>query len=203
MMPQSMTQMSRRERKKELTRREIYEAAMGLFAAKGFGDVTISEICETADVGRGTFFLHFPTKAALLYEFNERITEDFRAALEDSRRSAREELEALVERIGVELAAQAEIMTAMLAEFFTSPETIAVAPNRGAALGDLVTEIIDRGQKNGEFDASLDPRLAATSFLSIATAFLSRQVIQGCDLSDEEILRQFLQLTFNGLGSSE
>ncbi len=191
---------SRRARKKEITRREIYDAAMGLFAAEGFNDVTISEICEKADVGRGTFFLHFPTKAALLYEFNERVTEEFRRTRIDSDASARDELMALVMRIGVELVAQSEIMSAMLADFFTSPETIAVAASRGTALADLVTEIMERGQKSHEFDETIDPRLAATAFLSIATAFLSWKVIQGGDLSDEEIQRQFLHLTFQGLG---
>jgi AcrR family transcriptional regulator len=202
-MTQPVTVISRRDRKKELTRREIYEAAMRLFAAKSFGEVTISEICETADVGRGTFFLHFPTKAALLYEFNERVTEDFRAALGVPRASARAELQALVERMGIELAAQAEIMTAMLADFFTSPETIAVAPKRGVALAELVTEIIARGQASGEFDASLDPRLAAAAFLSTAIAFLSGKVIRGFDVSHEEISRQFLRLTFRGLDATE
>ena len=76
---------TRRDRKKERTRREIYEAAMRLFARSGFGAVTIAEICEAADVGRGTFFLHFPSKAALLYEFNQRVAEDFRASLTASR----------------------------------------------------------------------------------------------------------------------
>jgi len=119
---------SRRVRKKERTRREIFEAAMRLFARDGFGGVTIADICEAADVGRGTFFLHFPTKAALLTEFNQRVAEDFRDGLPTPRGSARAELEALVLRMSVELVAEAEIMTAMLAEFFVSPEALASAP---------------------------------------------------------------------------
>lgn len=195
--------LSRRDRKKEATRREIYEAAMRLFAERSFGDVTITEICETADVGRGTFFLHFPTKAALLYEFNERVTESFREALATSvRRSARDELRALVDHMAVELAARAEVMTAMLGEFFTSPETIAHAPTRGASLAELITEIIERGQRESEFEASLDPRLCAASFLSTATVFISGKLVNGLEISDEEIRRQFLHLTFNGLGAS-
>ena len=69
---------------------------MSLFARQGFGAVTIAEICEAADVGRGTFFLHFPSKAALLYEFNQRFAEDFRATLREPRASAHDELSALV-----------------------------------------------------------------------------------------------------------
>src|SRR5215470_12613449 len=121
------TDLSRRDRKKQRTRREIYEAAMRLFAQSGFGAVTIADICKEADVGRGTFFLHFASKAALLHEFNQRVAEEFRASLSEPRTSAREELRALVERMSIELVAQSEIMTAMLAEFFASPEALAPA----------------------------------------------------------------------------
>src|SRR5690606_24989557 len=98
---------SRRHPQHGRTRRETYEAAMRLFAQRGFAAVTIADICEAADVGRGTFFLHFPSKAALLYEFNQRVAEDFRASLVEPRAPARAELCALVERIAVELIAQA------------------------------------------------------------------------------------------------
>ncbi len=191
--------LSRRDRKKQRTRRDIYETAMRLFAKQGFATVTIAQICEAADVARGTFFLHFPSKAALLYEFNERVAEEFRESLTIGDAPASDALRALVERIGVELATEAEIMSAMLAEFFTSPETLAVASEHSAGLADLVTEIIVRGQENAEFDRSLDPRLAAAAFLATAAAFLSSHVTRRGELSEAETQRQFMQLTFNGL----
>jgi AcrR family transcriptional regulator len=194
------TGLSRRDRKKERTRREIYEAAMRLFARAGFGAVTIADICEEADVGRGTFFLHFPSKAALLYEFNQRVAEDFRAELREPRASAREELCALVARMSVELVSQAEIMTAMLAEFFASPEALAAASEEhDNALPELVTEIIRRGQERGEFSRRIDPRLAAASFFATAGAIISGQVFREGDASPTEVNRQFLQITFSGL----
>jgi AcrR family transcriptional regulator len=191
--------LSRRDRKKERTRRDIYEAAMRLFARRGFAAVTIAEICEAADVGRGTFFLHFPSKAALLYEFNQRVADDFRATLSEPRAPAREELRALVERMAIELRTQAEIMTAMLAEFFASPETLAVAREHGNAIPDLVSEIIARGQQRGEFARRIDARLAAASFFATAASIISGQVFTGGAISPKEISRQFLQVTFHGL----
>lgn len=190
--------LSRRDRKKQRTRRDIYEAAMRLFAKSGFGAVTIVDICKEADVGRGTFFLHFASKAALLHEFNQRVAEEFRAGLSEPRASAREELGALVERMSVELIAQAEIMTAMLAEFFASPEALAAA-SPDHAMPVLVTEIIHRGQQRGEFSRVIDPRLAAASFLATAGAIVSGRVFGAGELSIDEINRQFLQLTFSGL----
>jgi AcrR family transcriptional regulator len=191
---------SRRERKRERTRREIYEAAMRLFAKSGFANVTIADICEEADVGRGTFFLHFPSKAALLYEFNQRVAEEFRASLSEPRASARDELCALVERLSVELVAQAEIMKAMIAEFFASPEALAaVSVPANDALPELVSEIVRRGQQRGEFGRRIDARLAAAAFLATAGAILSGVVYREGDATPAEINRQFLQLTFAGL----
>ena len=62
----------RRERKKEETRRKIYEAALKLFADKGFQATTIDDIAAGADVSKGTFFNYFPRKEAVVwYLFDE------------------------------------------------------------------------------------------------------------------------------------
>src|SRR5260221_11582476 len=72
---------SRRERKKERTRQEIYRAAMEWFLARGFDAVTIEEICQTADVAKGTFFLHFSTKDALLIEYGHQAVQELETLL--------------------------------------------------------------------------------------------------------------------------
>jgi AcrR family transcriptional regulator len=56
----------RRARNKARTHRAIFVAALDLFEAAGYERVTIGQICEAADVARATFFLHFPSKQALL-----------------------------------------------------------------------------------------------------------------------------------------
>jgi AcrR family transcriptional regulator len=197
--PQPGPAPSRRDRKKARTRREIYAAAMRLFARRGFVSATIADICEAADVGRGTFFLHFPSKAALLYEFNQHVAEDFRATLAEPRAPAHDELRALVEHMSQELVARAEVMTAMLAEFFASPEVLAAAPEQGTALPELVGEIIRRGQARGEFARRIDARLAAASFLGTAGAILSGSVFGEDEITPAEATRQLLQLAFAGL----
>lgn len=59
-------ELTRRERKKEETKERIFQAAMGLFQEKGFDATTVEEICEAADVAKGTFFNYFPRKEAAL-----------------------------------------------------------------------------------------------------------------------------------------
>ena len=66
-----------RARKKQETRRQIYEAASRLFAARGFDAVPVAEIASTANVSVVTVFNYFPTKEDLVFagmeSFEERI----------------------------------------------------------------------------------------------------------------------------------
>ena len=62
--------MDRRQKK---TREAIFSAFTNLLSKKGFNQITVSEIIERADVGRATFYAHFPTKDFLLKNLCEEL----------------------------------------------------------------------------------------------------------------------------------
>ena len=57
-----------RERRKQEARRAISDAAMELFAAKGFDEVTIAQVAEAAGVSKMTVTNHFPRKEDLVFD---------------------------------------------------------------------------------------------------------------------------------------
>jgi len=72
----------KRQQQRERTRRELRACALARFAAEGFEKVSVAEIAADAGVAERTFYRHFASKEAVLFEdFASRLGW-FRAALE-------------------------------------------------------------------------------------------------------------------------
>lgn len=59
---------NRHELRRRSTHEALRQAALKSFARKGFANVTVSELAAEAGVTERTFFRHFPTKEAVLFQ---------------------------------------------------------------------------------------------------------------------------------------
>jgi AcrR family transcriptional regulator len=59
---------NRHEQRRRSTHEALRQAALKSFASKGFANVTVTELAREAGVTERTFFRHFPTKEAVLFE---------------------------------------------------------------------------------------------------------------------------------------
>ncbi|MCZ7682788.1 MAG: TetR/AcrR family transcriptional regulator [Sandaracinaceae bacterium] len=66
-----------RAARRAATRQGLLEAARRCFAERGFSDTHVAHIARAAQVAHGTFYVHFPSKPALL----DVLLEDFNARL--------------------------------------------------------------------------------------------------------------------------
>ena len=62
-----------RARKREETRERLFEAALKEFREVGFAAAQVDRIAKSANVVRGTFYFHFPSKDDVLIELARRI----------------------------------------------------------------------------------------------------------------------------------
>jgi AcrR family transcriptional regulator len=71
-------QPTRHQRRRQQTRKLLQDAMLDLVLERGFDAITIQEITDRADLGRGTFYFHFDSKEDALWSIVEdriRMTE--------------------------------------------------------------------------------------------------------------------------------
>jgi AcrR family transcriptional regulator len=70
------SQVSRHERRRLHTRRLLIQTALQLVLEKGYDVISIQDITDRADLGRGTFYIHFKDKEDVLWAaFQDLFTE--------------------------------------------------------------------------------------------------------------------------------
>jgi AcrR family transcriptional regulator len=80
-----MEETGRKGNKGEKTKRRLFECAAQLFAQYDFDEVSVDRIVGAAGVAKGTFYIHFDSKdalvAAFLSDYVSRVDADYRATL--------------------------------------------------------------------------------------------------------------------------
>lgn len=80
-------------RRRERTRQDILTAATTVLARQGMRSTKIADIATEADVGVGTFYLHFDTKEALVDAVVQDVILRFKAAVDAARDATTDPLE--------------------------------------------------------------------------------------------------------------
>ena len=156
-----------RERKQQLV-----EAAIALFAERGYSATRIRDICDRAGVAKGLFYWYFPTKLDLFSELVRSMRHQLRRAQADA---MSDDADALT-RIHQGAAASVRFM-ADHASYFSLVEVeradpvIADTLKHGSEVYlDDVTALIREAQADGTvLDA--DPRLLALGVLGSVSSF--------------------------------
>ncbi len=58
---------SRHERRRQQTRKLLIQTTVQLVLEKGYDDISIQDITDRADLGRGTFYIHFKDKEEVVW----------------------------------------------------------------------------------------------------------------------------------------
>jgi AcrR family transcriptional regulator len=195
---------SRRDRKKERTRSEIYSAAMKLFLRRGFEAVTIEEICDAADVARATFFLHFSTKEALLTEYGVRANQTLAELIRGAHGSATATLKSALKMLAERAMQQPDVVRLHVRELLSRPPAFLESQQEQTEnLVSLLAAVIGRGQAAGEFRRKIEPALAAVALCATYFALIYEWARRGGKLDIEAAIAQTLDIVLVGLSEKK
>jgi AcrR family transcriptional regulator len=156
-----------RERKQQLV-----DAAIVLFAERGYSATRILDICDRAGVAKGLFYWYFPTKLDLFSELVRSMRHQLRKAQADAMSSEADALTRIHQGAAASVRFMAEHATYFsLVEVERADPTIADALRHGSEVYlDDVTALIREAQTDGTvLDA--DPQLLALGVLGSVSSF--------------------------------
>jgi AcrR family transcriptional regulator len=172
-------------------RRQLLDAAVRVFARKGYHASRVGDIAEEAGVAHGLLYHYFASKDELLEIVFRETWADLLAAIrnvEESGESAREQLRQVAAIMLRSWRHDPDLIRVLVREIGRSPEL----QRRIDALGqvfDAVARIVERGQARGEFRSELDPRLASFVFYGALEALLTGWVLGQLPDGDDEVRR--------------
>ena len=145
------------------TKKWLYESARKLFNECGVDNVSVDAIVDAAGVSKGTFYVHFESKDALLstyiLDYVERVDMDYLAFLSSlpDNLPASELLLSLTEKIFdvIEHTIGFENMRALYRVQLTESVHAQTVPSYNRSLYRMFGDVLGRGISQGEFKASL------------------------------------------------
>src|SRR5579859_2577292 len=146
-------------------RERILDAAVRVFASRGFHATRVSDVASAAGVADGTIYLYFKSKDALLVSLFESRVERLLTFLEtELPRAARpsDKLKRIVEvQLGLLEGERdlAEVVTVILRQSTKLMKEYA-APRFNAYL-DVIARVVAEGQAAGDLRKDISPHLAA------------------------------------------
>jgi AcrR family transcriptional regulator len=158
----------------------VFAAAIAMFAAHGYHATTVDAIAKRAGVAKGTFFIHFATKDAVIVELVRNQTAAAREArlraLPSGRLAA---LRATVLELGEQAGQSRELSRAVLSATLENP---AVAGDADALFGAVLADLLEDARLAG-LRPGVDPEQLArglmAAYLGAALHFTSSRSGEG------------------------
>ena len=191
--------MPTREERKLATRDRIYTAAEKLFLDHGFEDTSVAQVTKKAKVAKGTFFIHFASKGALLAAMGEAPLGRALDMVESSdRRSSwpfTRQVDHLFRNIGRCIDESSDVVrAASLQRAFDDPE---FESTQQARLRENLVELVRNGKRNNDLRADVLADRMADFLVGVFKLSLSQWAERGG--SFERWLMESVRLAFDGL----
>jgi AcrR family transcriptional regulator len=190
------------------TRVDIMDAAITLFARRGYLATTMSELAKAIKMTPGALYWHFPTKEDLLLsaieELHQRFLKEFVEldTPEHRTRPAREQLLSFLDRTQRFLRTHREygmFFGMVAAESAYSNDRVAEALREKLSVyAQAVAQIVQQGQQQREFRADVDPVVVGHGLMGTYMGVLVHQNLFRDTLSYDPLVAAMDRLVVDG-----
>jgi AcrR family transcriptional regulator len=196
------------QERSESTRKGIMSAAAVLFSQSGFEAASVNEICRMADVSKGAFYHHFPSKQQLFLEILDEWLEGIDSQLFTRSESGDvpQSLMQMAKMLGFVFEA-ASGQLPMFLEFMVRASRdravwdATIAPYR--RYQDQFARLIEKGKTEGSIRTEVDAQSASWVLISLAVGILLQGVIDPAMADWNEVTRSGVQMILDSIQRRE
>lgn len=167
--------MNRRERKKEKTKDNIIECAVGCFKDKSFNETSMEEIAEKSDVSKGTLYNYFKDKESILAGYFQNIIADYSEEIASNfkeQENVKVRLNKIVDFINQIILKDIELSKIYFRyRFQTFFSNNAFDNDQRSGLENLLLEVIEQAQDNNELRKDISLVIMARNFMLLYMNF--------------------------------
>jgi TetR/AcrR family fatty acid metabolism transcriptional regulator len=188
----------------EEKRRQILDAAVRVFARKGFHASRVGDIAEEAGVAHGLLYHYFDSKDAVLeavFQENWNVLLERIGSVEETDEPAVDQLRHVATIILRTWLHLPDVVRVVIQEFGRSPELAERIGDLAQPI-ELFQRVIERGIARGEFREDVDPRVAATIVYGGIDELLTGWVLDRLPASEDDVAaaeKTFFQINLSGL----
>ena len=172
-------------------RRLLLDAAVRVFARKGFHEARVGDIAAEAGVAYGLLYHYFPSKDDVLeciFRENWGALIEAIELVEETEDSPREQVRKVAAIVLRTWRNDPDLVRVLVREIARSPHLQQEIGELAHAF-DALERIIARGQESGDFRPGLDPRLAAYVVYGALEEILTGWVLGRLPDGDEDVAR--------------
>jgi AcrR family transcriptional regulator len=150
------------------TRVRLFRCALELIAERGLANVTVEDITEAADVGKGTFFNYFPSKDHVLGVMAEiQVGKVHEAASQaaHTNQPIQAVLHRLVRRLAEEPGRSPRLARALISSFLASDSVREILKRNMREGRKTIEQVVAIGQQRGQIDPRLKKSKVALQLL--------------------------------------
>lgn len=186
-------------------RQQLLQAARQVFSTNGYHDATVDDITRAAGVAKGTFYLYFTEKRAILHElvqsFFSMVTEVVSVAHDvSSPREFFQRLEDASQRLAVIFRENRDLVRLAYRESMSvDPELESAVRDFYRRFAQVEAENVRRGVTLGLFRDDLNPLIAAYAHIGMVERVLLESLFDRTFPTDANLVPQLVQLAYRGL----
>lgn len=208
MQPSQTQRSSLKEKQRQERENLILQIAEEVFLEKGYHETSMDEIAARVGIAKGTVYLHFPSKEALVVAIFTRDVLKFSVAVDEAITSptnvtARAKLEEIIHSM---YSSYYSKLAHLLYTIYHSPDLRHTFMEEKGRIDGIwegiaarVTAVLEEGKTAGEFDPTIPTKVMLSVFFSLLSPRSYERLMGDKQMSTDELVGYLGRVFFGGV----